>query len=121
MADKEMIDFFAGVQGIVEATDFEQHALWILNQDRETPLPWRDFHSSRLFTIGHLGGRPVCISVQKSRIDGMIVLFYNATSQIVDYPQIRSWLETNAPETARKINGYVNHVDAMNFHNVFRR
>jgi hypothetical protein len=52
-------------------------------------------------------------------VKGHKILFIDATSQLVDWAMIEEWIKSNVPLTAFRSNGYVNKVDAMNFHNIF--
>lgn len=117
MSDKEMVEFLGGVVGAVEATSFERLCLW---QERDKTKPWVQGLSGFLERVGEINDLPVCISLQVDEVDGHRLLFYNATSRAVDHDQIKTWLHANLPDTAKR-DGRVNRVDAMNFHNVFRR
>lgn len=116
---KEMADFLAGVVGAVEANSYEQMCIW-QDYHKEHGMSWNARAQGFLETVGHVGDMPVCISLQTVEIDGHKILFYEATSQVVDYRLVEAWLEKTLPDTARDEgrNGYLNRTDAMNFHNV---
>jgi hypothetical protein len=117
----ELDRFLAGVTGLVEASIFERQMLWEENQRRQPPREWVENLSGRIEIVGHLDDDPVCISMFTARIDGELILFYHDTSAVVDHKMIERWLFEKAPTTALRGTGYLNRVDAMNFHNVFRR
>jgi hypothetical protein len=117
--DEQMTAFLTGVIGAVEANNYEQLMLWSENKRRDPPRVWKEKNSGLLETIGHLDDMPVCISLWTAEIDGHKILFYEPTSQVVDYRMIDNWLETNLPKTAFRKDGYVNRSDSMNFHNLF--
>jgi hypothetical protein len=120
VADREVAAYCAGVIGVVEANSFEQLSLWHQNSQRDTPKTWDSApRGGPLVTIGHVAGMPVCIALSKVQVGGRVILFMDATSQVVDHRMIKEWLEVNMPASARREGGAVNLVDAMNFNNVF--
>lgn len=119
-ADRELTAFLSGVVGVVEANSFEQHMLWAENRRRDRPQTWEQINPGLWETVGHLDDRPVCVSLSKVRVGNHLLLFIYPTSQVVDHRLIDRWAEKASPQTAF-INGRINRVDAMNFHNVFRR
>ena len=105
---------------IVEASSFEQLCLWSEHaadsaSRRFTPRQWEQLNPGWSVTVGNIGARPVCLSANWARIDGQLVMFWEATSEVVDYAQIKKWL-------SRHFNGKWDHgtrdatADAMNFH-----
>ena len=118
-------DLFEGVTGVVEATRFEDLRLW---QDVKKYRPeWTldQSLSGPLVTVGHIGDRPICISVFVHTIGGERIAFVEATSQLVDWKMIEEWLMEHLPESALQQHNlkqgyhYLNKVDAGNFFNVF--
>lgn len=77
---------------VVEATRFEQHALW---QSYHPAVNWGQINSGRGFQIGTLADMPVVIGLTWAIIDGQRVMFVEATSQVVDYRMVEAWLEAN--------------------------
>lgn len=128
MRDEEMQKFLEGVIGAVEADSYSQHMLWSEYHYRPRegfdPLTWEQGMSGLMEIIGYLKingeDRPVCLSLFKARVKGELILFYHATSQVVDYRMVDEWLKKNLPPTAIRENGYPNTTDAMNFYNIFR-
>lgn len=97
---------------VVEATSFETLSIWKEHHERRT---WQEERRGMLLTVGHLGRRPVCISLSWSVIDGRTVMFWDATSQVVDHKQIEAWFEKNC--APRYDGGHRRaRCDAMNFH-----
>lgn len=119
MADAQMAEFLNGVIGVVDANSYERLCLW---QEWQKPgKSWKENTSGFLETVGHLDGRPVCVSMFTATVDGHRLLFLDATSQVVDHKMIDEWLQRTMPQSAFRDNGYVNRVDAMNFTNIFPR
>jgi len=112
--DDQMQNFLSGVVGVVEASSYESMMLWSENHNK---LDWKEGRSGFLSTVGFIGTKPVCISVLTPVIGGHKLLFWHATSTVVDYDMIRAWLELAVPKTAWN-HGRLNQTDAMNFHNV---
>lgn len=125
-ADDELVKFMEGVVGVVEANSFEQHCLWkenhFLEDDARHKREWKDNTSGMGETIGYVDGRPVAISLRTAIIDGHKIMFYYATSNVIDHKMICEWLLLNLPDTA-KVSGPAgyNTTDATNFHNIFPR
>lgn len=110
-----MEELLKDVVGIVEATSFETMSLWQKYKDS-----WIQNNGGYLPTVGMIDGRPVVLSLFVNVVNGHKLLFIEATSQVVDWHMIEQWLTTNVPSAVRN-DGYLNKVDAMNFHNVFPR
>ena len=90
---------------IVEATRCEELDAW---ERFHEDFKWENVHGW-LETVGHLDNRPICISVQIVKINDRNILFWHATSQLVDYIMIDKWFEEHAPNIRK--------TDAMNIHN----
>jgi hypothetical protein len=110
--ERRMVDpRYAVTAFVVEATDFEQLTLW--QQWHET-VTWQQDNPGWLETVGHNAGRPVCISVSWNVINGRHVMFYEATSQVVDHELVDAWLVANC--NPKWDNGTRRaHTNAMNF------
>lgn len=86
---------------------------------------WKQCLSGPLITVGKLDDRPVCISVFVHTIDDERIVFYEATSMVVDHQMIDNWFLEHLPDSALKQynlsqgDRYLNRVDAGNFFNVF--
>lgn len=109
--DDEMIRFLDGIVGSVEATHDEKSHLWAL-YTKELNKRWKENNSGILETVGYLDDRPVCISLSTAVVDGHKILFWHATSQVVDHVLIDEWLKLNTPD---------NRTNATNFHSIFPR
>lgn len=111
-ADPAVAEALAGVMFVVEATDFEKQYLWTSHHKNVT---WDSRAGGYLVTVGHLDDRPVCLSIWFAQIDGQRVMFFHATSQVVDYRMVDAWLNANCSPTwdagTRKAR-----TDAQNFH-----
>lgn len=112
----EMKAFLEGVVGVVEANSYESMCLWQEHTKRHGKESWVSNLSGFLEIVGHLNDKPVCISLFTTVVNGQKLLFWHATSTVVDHDIIRKWFEKNLTPEA-----YGNTTDAMNFHNVLRR
>jgi len=87
---------------IVEATSFEKHCLWLQFSNTspnrlypETPpVKWEQLDGF-LITVGTYHTHPICISAQWDRINGELVMFWEATSNVVNHTIIKKWLNDN--------------------------
>lgn len=105
---------------VVEATNTEQHLLWnkwFYRPDPSFPkIEWEEITIDTGATVGELDGRPICLSIRFARINGVLVLFWHPTSQVVDYVQVDAWLKANVPAyTATTKGGRHPRCDAANF------
>ncbi len=113
--------YLDGIVGVVEATSFEKTCLWRDVVERKGGT-WSSSNGGRMFTVGFVDQRPVCVSFIDATINGHKIMFIEATSQVVDWVMIDNWLKEHLPATALKNDGkHINKVDAGNFHNVFPR
>lgn len=120
---------------VVSATSFEEHCLWrdfsheAWNAENRRSgegrrilakpgfhckdrVDWEQVNPGWLETVGTVGDSPVAVSIGFSYLDGHLILFWEATSQVVDYRMIEAWLEANVPAYAKG-----KRTNAMNFHN----
>lgn len=97
-------DFTAGTTYLVEATSFEQLTLW---QQWHEKVEWKEHPQGKAPTVGLLDGRPVVLCFFYAHLSGAKVMFWYATSQVVDYLMIDDYLKENFPDVPR--------TDAMNF------
>lgn len=113
-------EFLEGIVGAVEATSNEGHHLWEYCH-RKKKMSWEGGSSGYLSTIGHYGDMPVVLSLYVNIVDGHRILFWHATSQVVDHDMIDKWLEKAIPASAREggdPEGRINKTDATNFFNI---
>lgn len=87
-------DRFADTVYVVEATSFERQALWKQNQETGR-LDWQQDLSGIGPTLGYLDGREICVDFTWAELNGQRVLFYEATSEVVDHKLIDAWLQEN--------------------------
>lgn len=103
-ADQRFLD----TEYVVDATAFEQQAIW---EDYHERVEWTEELAGLIRTIGYLGDRPTAVMVSWAVIFGKRVAFVDPTSQLVDYVLVEEWRGVVFPRTRV-------HSDAMNFHNV---
>lgn len=118
--DEQLTRFLEGTIGFCAATREEEHGIWSsLVDHRDPPLTWRQ-HGGLGVTIGYLDNRPVHVSLSHVDVGGHKVIFYHATSTVVDHDMVRAFLDIIAPETAKE-GARLNHSDATNFTNILPR
>ncbi len=104
---------------LVEANDFAQHHLW-LDWSEEAKargwgpadhprVAWEQIHIGYGEGVGHIGKRPVFVTVTFARVLGQVIVFYEATSQVVDHEMVEEWTRKAFPASRGKTN-------ATNFH-----
>ena len=117
----DLVNLLDGVVGAVEATRYEHHMLWqeyanealMLREggpDNRLRYSWKQGLSGLISTIGHFDNRPVCLSLLVDTVACHRILFWHATSQVVDHVLIDDWMDAVLPY---RING-----DPMNFCNL---
>lgn len=116
---------YANTRFVIEASHREQHDLWATysvecwRQTWDFPTQnkytWQQINPGYLETVGEFHGFPVCISVNWVRINGVLVMFYEPVSRVVDREMVRDWLKkTCCPRWDN--NTREAHCDAANFH-----
>lgn len=105
----------------VEATSYEQLALWS-NHSNESEhalyrktYDWEQLNPGSLTTIGQYTRRPVCVNINYVRINGQVVMFYEPTSELVDWRMVRKWLDKEYAHVPKWDGSRRPHCDAMNF------
>lgn len=111
--DDQMNKYLENVGGAVEANSFESLCLW-KEYYQELKKEWKSDGSGFHVTVGQYGEMPICISITKNEVDGVVILFYDAVSLVVHHDAVRKWLKDHLPEKAKS-----NITNAMNFHNIF--
>lgn len=84
---------FKRTQFVIEATAYEQQLLWEQHRYR---LKWREQSGGALVIVGWLDSYPICFSAHWVALgtDQQLVLFWHATSKLVDYDLIDAWFGT---------------------------
>lgn len=115
--DDHLIRFVEGAIGFCAATHEEQHGVWLRLVDRrDPPVSWQQ-HGGLGVTIGYLDDRPVHVVLSHIDVAGYKVIFYEATSTVVDYDMVRAFIDKLAPASARRGDRF-NHTDAGNMSNI---
>lgn len=114
---QELSDLCGVAKFVIEASSFEHQKLWEYwgNPPERARVHWIAQSRGWLLEIGKLDSRPICLSVSGALLNGQAVLFYYATSEVVDWAQIELWFKEHCwPQWD---NGRRRaHCDAMNFH-----
>lgn len=106
-----MNDKLQNVVFLVEANSFERMKLW---EEFSHKHSWVQDNEGYLEIIGTLDNRPVCISFVFVKIDGFLVAFCDASSEVVDYKMINDWFDKNCNPLTK--DNRKARCDAMNFH-----
>lgn len=94
---KDYAKLFEGVVFIVECTFNEMHSFWEdyyykPKYKKAKIKDWKQESMGQTITIGTCDKRPVCISIFWSWLDGHRVMFYEASSQVVDHKMVEKWI-----------------------------
>ena len=120
MNDREFKKRLKLTKFVVNASSFEAQLLWekfCKDAIQKTDLnryEWEQQNPGCSQTIGELDGRPVCLSLFWNKINGIMILFYEATSQVVDHLMVEKWLKKNC--CPKYEHGREAHCNAENFH-----
>lgn len=117
--ETQLAAFLCDVMGAVEANSYETLCLWE-ECHKHLGKSWLQNNCGLMEQIGTIDDKPVCLSLFTNVVDGHKVLFFDATSQVVDHRMVDAWLVANLPPSAFH-GDRVNRTDAMNFHNLFPR
>ena len=110
---------------LVEANDYERHMLWINYADAAATYRLPSNHTVKwsgagadgfMVEVGDLAEMPVCVVFTFDQINDKTVVFYHASSQVVDHRMIEKWLRDN---TSTPDNGIVPMTSANSFFNAF--
>lgn len=108
--EKTLEDLLSETVCIVEASRYETTALFTRY---EKQLSWDPSSKAFLKEIGTLDGRVVEIYMAFHLLKGKRVLFYHASSQVVDHKMIRLWFESNWKPVSERV--FLDIVGVMNF------
>lgn len=109
-------------QFVVKATYEETFLFWekfCVQTMYKTPLSiytWEQCNPGWHLEIGKIIDYPVCIGVRWYRINGVLVMFYEATSRIVDHEMVDKWLKERC--CPKDCDGRLAYTNALNFHHV---
>ena len=116
--DGEITHFVSGTIGFCQATNEELFGLWSRLVEHRTPaVSWKQ-HGGIGVTIGYIDDRPVHVMLRHVDVAGYKIIFYEATSTVVDYDMIRAFIALIAPPVSAYRNGRLNHSDAANMTNL---
>lgn len=99
-----MDQMFADTKFIVEANHNEVTSLWCKHSKEGRPwgprtegnynnLDWEQIPVGWHIEVGQLAGYPVCVSFQWFRLNGVLVMAYEAVSRVVDHQIVGDWIE----------------------------
>lgn len=110
---------FDKVVYFVEATSFEHHSLWKRDCHDEKIISNWEQDIGHGIRVGKVGKHEVWVNFMFSKLDGQMVCFYNATSQVVDHTMVENWIKKNCP--VKTSDGRWAMCDADNFHHAIHR
>lgn len=101
---------------LVEATYQEQQNLWASNKQAGNlglvkphyDVNWKSDSMGSTLAIGYLDKRPVAVALFWAEINGKVICFYEATSQVVDWEMIDKWRKKKFADVPK--------TNAANFH-----
>lgn len=99
--------------GLIEATSAERQHIWE-RWSKDKGFTWEQ-QGGFFVTVGILLERPICISVLFVRINGKLILFWYATSELVDYVMITEWLKKNLPDVYHRRSDATNCAHVLNY------
>lgn len=113
----------------VEANRNEHHQLWNDHCTSVQPawraptheyhrVVWEQLSDGYGWTFGYDHRRPMMVMLTWARISGHLVLFYEATSQLVNHETLKEWLYATLPHLVGNDNKRYHFTDAQNFHQV---
>lgn len=102
---------FDNIDGICEATSYEQYCLWGQFHN-EYGYSWVSSTMGTGKTLGEVDGMPVFISLISHIVNGKKILFIEPTSVVVDWRFIDKYKEENYKDVPSS--------DANNFINLIR-
>lgn len=83
---------------LVEADSFAKSQLWLMysnkspKNDPNHNVEWEQVMDGFGVQVGEFSRRPVNISIFWAKINGQLVAFWHASSQVVDYKMCGEWL-----------------------------
>lgn len=107
---------FKDTEFVVEADSFAHQTLWeqwsteaLFHRPHCNNIKWEQDSMGLLYQVGTLDNCPVNVGFVWAKLNGHLILFYDACSQIVDHLMVESWLKK-----------YCNtqNCNASNFHHV---
>ena len=90
---------FENIDGICEATPFEMSHL--REEYMSFGYEWTRCSAGKGITLGRIDDMPIVASFRNAIVQGKKILFWNATSQVVDYRVIEKWFSENYPVTRK--------------------
>lgn len=122
--DQIKAERIAGTKFVVEATSCEVQMLWerhsidaMFARPETNRYKFEQLNPGFIETIGHLDNRQVNVEMFWHRINGVLVMYVNSVSQVVDHKMIEEWLKKKC--SPRWCGGSrLAHTDASNFHHV---
>ncbi len=124
--DKDIARWIKETIYLVEASSFESTVLWerwaksaeeMFSADykdsRRKRVVWEQLNPGTLPTVGMVDNRPVVIIIDFVRINGNVIAFYEATSQVVDYRAVEDYLKKRFSHLVERGGCYM--TNAMNF------
>lgn len=113
---------FKDTEFVIEADDFARQTLWerfsteALYKTELNTIRWEQDGMGWMPTIGHVNNMPVCVAFAWAKLNGVLVVFYNPCSRIVDHEMVDDYMKKYC--NPQYDHGRRAHCDANNFHHV---
>ena len=108
----QLDDMFRLAEYVVEVSNYERQSLWEKHHEANN---WKSAMERYGRQIGEIGDRPIWATFSLETINGLRVLFWEATSQLVDYKMIEDYLEKHCNPLEYDSKSRAN-CNAENFH-----
>lgn len=99
------------------ASSFETLSLW-KKWNKECGHQWKEQPDGRMLTIGRFNDMPITLTLQWAEVSGVIVMFVEPTSRVVDHEMVETWLQEHCNGARTDNSAFIQKSDAMNFHPV---
>lgn len=119
--NEEHASLFKDVVFIVEADSYARNSLWCRYHSKPEfedyqIKTWELVNPGCIVTIGHYGNAPVCVELYWNMLNGNRVMFYYATSLVVNHDMVEKWLRNYSSNITWDNGARWAHCDALNFH-----
>ena len=90
-----------GTVDVVVQINSSYETMALFSEFKEHNMSYKQDMGGYMHTIGHINDRPICVSPMIHVIDGVNVMYVEATSGLVDWDLIEEWIKGIVPEDVR--------------------
>lgn len=98
---------FLGADVVVEINS-SYETMMLYKEFVEKCMSYKQDMGGYMVTVGKLDGRPICVTPHIHTIDGVKVLYVEATSQVVDWVMIENWIKSVVKEGTGIVSNPIN-------------